>query len=400
MLRKILFVDDDPILRFAVEKHLATYREHFSTVVAEDGFDALKKLQKMPFSLVVLDLIMPRMDGLSLVNHMRGKYPDIPIVIISGMPLEKMQQLAAATDIIDYLTKPFKAEELATIIMKTLRKEAEGGIMHDVSPAVFLQFMEMDAKTCTIRILDKTSKQGGILYFIDGRLVDARISDLQGIDAALKVFTWDAATIFLRNDCPPRKDLINSGLQPIIMKAAGMKDESDDSLYLDDDDDQEEEDDAAPVTSLLADDSALDDLILPDDYHQPQLFLTEAAQKKAAKDDSGTKGQSPSPFDDLRSLLEKTAGIRCSDGDVYHDETMDNVLLLLNTLGAHSQFGNFQVSYMATGKTRDQLLLPGRPATIVTLPSGCPRDEIIEILRTYTATALTEPGPSRTKHKA
>ncbi len=387
MLRKILFVDDDQILRSAVENHLATYSEHFLAVIAGDGFEAVKKLKNMPFSLVVLDLIMPRMDGMSLVSHIRDKYPDIPIVIISGMPIEKMRQLATATDIIAYLSKPFQAEELVGIIMNTLRKEATGGIMHDVSPAVFLQFMEMDAKTCTIRILDKASKQGGILYFIDGQLVDARISNLKGIDAALKVFTWDAASIFFRNDCPAREDTINSGLQPIIMKAAGMKDESGDSRFSDDDEDYKEDDNAdeTPKTSQQPDDFTLNDLILPNDFHQPpRPFDNKAATgvKVSSQDGDKTAGRIASPFDEIRNLLAKVAEIQCESDDIRLDETMNKVVLQLNTLGANSQFEKFQVGYIATGKAHDRILLPGQPATIINVQPSCPRDKIIELLRT------------------
>ncbi|MBU1567870.1 MAG: response regulator [Proteobacteria bacterium] len=385
MLRKILFVDDDQILRYAVEQHLATYREHFSTIIASDGFDAVKKLKKMPFSLVILDLIMPRMDGMSLINHLRDEYPDIPIIIISGVPREKMQQLAAATDIIAYLSKPFQTDELVAIIMNTLREEAAGGIMHDVSPAVFLQFMEMDTKTCTIRIIDKVSKQGGILHFIDGQLVDARIGDLKGIDAALKVFTWDAATIFLRNDCPPREDTINSGLQPIIMKAAGMKDESDDSQFSDDDEDYNEDEDEdekdTPETSQLTTGYTLDDLVLPNDYDPPPAGVNTTATGVSSKDYAKAKGQVTSSLDDLRDLLDKVAGIQCSRDDIHHDETMNKVVVHLKALGVHSQFGNFQVGYIATGKACDHILLPEQPAIIVNIQPDSPRDKIIELLR-------------------
>lgn len=332
MLRMILFVDDDQDLRCAVEKHLATYGEHFSTVVASDGFDAVKKLKMMPFSLVIADLIMPRMDGMSLVSHMRDHYPDIPIVIISEMTAEKMQHLTEASGIVACLSKPFQADELVTTIMSTLRNEAAGGIMHEVSPAVFLQLMEMDAKTCTIRILDKKSKQGGILYFQDGKLLDARIGEEQGINAALKVFTWDAVTIFLRNDCPPMEDRIHSGLQPIIMKAAGMKDESDDPEF-------------------------------PDDNSKAEV-------------------ETALPLDDLVNLLEKETGIPCNPDHIQHDQTLDKVVLQLAELGAGSQIGNFQVGYIATGKAFDRILLPGHPPAVVTVPPDSPRDKILEVFRT------------------
>ncbi len=371
MLRKILFVDDDQDLRCAVEKHLATYGEHFSTVLASDGFDAVKKLKMMPFSLVIADLIMPRMDGMSLVSHMRDHYPDIPIVIISEMTAEKMQHLAEASGIVACLSKPLQADELVATIMSTLRKEAAGGIMHEVSPAFFLQLMEMDAKTCTIRILDKKSKQGCILYFLDGKLLDARIGEEQGINAALKVFTWDAVTIFLRNDCPPMEDRIHSGLQPIIMKAAGMKDESDDPEFSDDD--------TAPAPFTPA--NAQDGLVLPDDF--PASSIVEKGVKALSSDDHGkAEVQTALPLDDLVNLLEKEAGIPCNPDHIQHDQALDKVVLQLAELGAGSQIGNFQVGYITTGKAFDRILLPGHPPAAVTVPPDSPRDKILEVLRT------------------
>jgi CheY-like chemotaxis protein len=378
MLRKILFVDDDKILRFAVEKHLEIYSDHFTTITAIDGFDAVQKLKKIPFSLVVLDLIMPRMDGVSLVSHIRDNYPDIPIIVVSGMPIEKMNALVTAKGVVAYLSKPFQADELVSTIMSTLRKEAEGGIMHEVSPAVFLQLMEMDAKSCTIRILDKVSEQGGILYFIDGQLVDARINELKGIDAALSIFTWDTATIFLRNDCEPREDIINSGLQPIIMKAAGMKDESD-----------KPEDPTKPESpgavegkkpSPSADSGELDDLVLPDDFPSPMLFDKAAAAPTSPQDGNGSE-QDGSQIESLRNMLEKAAGVQCKRDDFQRSESIDKVIGNLTKLGAKLRFGNFQVGYIASGKSTDRILLPGQPNTAVNVQPDCPRDTIVELFR-------------------
>jgi CheY-like chemotaxis protein len=369
MLRKILFVDDDRILRAAFEQILAGYREHFSAVMANDGFEAVQLLKKLPFSLVILDLVMPRMDGISLLKHIRDNYPDIPVVIISGMPLEKMHQLATTDGIVAYISKPFQADDLISTIMATLRKEAEGGTMHDVSPAVFLQFMEMDAKTCTIRVLDKVSQQGGILYFIDGQLVDARVGELTGMDAALEVFTWDAVTIFLRNTCPPRKDIINSGLQPIIMKAAGMKDESED-------DDQDTGDSQGPVPAPPAIASDLDDLVLPEDFPAPPAFPDLEAVELRLDEEGTDAGQNK----ELIDLLRKGVEIHCSPSDIQNDPALNMALLQLNALGASSQFGEFRVGYIATGGKTDRVILPGQPATVVQVQPNCPKDKIIDLL--------------------
>jgi len=209
MVRKVLFVDDDQIMLLAIEKRFATYSDYFTMIMANDGFEAVQKLKETSVSLIVLDLKMPRMDGMSLLSHTREKYPDIPVIIVSGYRTAEMYKLAKAKGVIAYISKPFQVDDLGKIIMSTLQKEADGGIMHKVSPTVFLQLMEMEAKSCTIRILDKNSEMGGILYFKEGRLLDVRVGDTHGLEAAYRVFTWEDATIFIQNECPERKNQEN-----------------------------------------------------------------------------------------------------------------------------------------------------------------------------------------------
>jgi CheY-like chemotaxis protein len=233
MVRNVLFVDDDQIMLLAIEKRFASFSDYFSIVKANDGFEAVQKLKDTSISLIVLDLKMPRMDGMSLLSHAREKYPDIPVIIVSGYRTAEMYKLAKAKGVIAYISKPFQVDDLGKIIMSTLQKEADGGIMHNVSPTVFLQLMEMEAKTCTIRILNKKTGMGGILYFIDGSLLDARVGEVKGLDAAYKLFGWDDVTIFIQNECAPIENVINSPLQPIIMKAVGMKDEEEEPVVPD-----------------------------------------------------------------------------------------------------------------------------------------------------------------------
>ncbi len=226
MIRKILVVENDQILRMALQKRLAACRDSFSVITAADGFEATKELEKFPFSLLVTEMIMPRMDGMSLIAHVREHYPDLPIIVASTALAPEIEEKLKAGSVLSCLKKPIRADELITPIKGSLRREADGGIIYDVSPTVFLQLMEMDAKTCSILVLDKASGKGGIVHFVDGRLVDAWVGGRRGIDAACEVFTWEVVTLFIHNGCSPRKNTINSDLQPIIMKAASMRDEA------------------------------------------------------------------------------------------------------------------------------------------------------------------------------
>lgn len=336
MVRNILFVDDDAILCNAVAKSLAQYRESFAVVTACDGFEAVQQLKKIPVSLVILELIMPRMDGMSLVNHLYQHYPDIPALIISAMDELQLQEMAKANGVIGHLKKPFQADKLVAVINSALQHEAAGGIMHDISPPVFLQLMEMDAKSCTIRIINKTTQRGGILYFQEGVLLDARVGELHGIDAAYEVFSWDSATIFMRNECEPRENTINSELTPIIMKAVGMKDESE-----------------SPEPEDSSDDP-------PD---KVRAGLEQTAIPTTARIE----------------LLKKGIGLELGLKKCFQNAQMTQAVKQLAEIGKKKSYGAFDYAYIRHNKTH-RIVLSGQPPTVLEIVPKCSPNKIIDLL--------------------
>jgi CheY-like chemotaxis protein len=387
MVRKVLFVDDDQIMLLAVEKRFTAYSDYFTMIMANDGFEAVQKLKETSVSLIVLDLKMPRMDGMSLLSHTREKYPDIPVIIVSGYRTAEMYKLAKAKGVIAYISKPFQVDDLGKIIMSTLQKEANGGIMHNVSPTVFLQLMEMEAKTCTIRILEKKSGKGGILYFADGKLLDARVGEIQGLDAAYRVFTWEEVTIFIQNECATRKNTINSDLQPIIMKAVGMKDE------------EEDEENLPPVMSVAAEREVqadlhdeLGSLDLPDEFFNSEEMEELGAPIPAFEPQQKTASPATvkpvevskkARIEEIRNTLYREVGKNCGLEDIYHDESMGNVLEFLTELGAMFNFGRLKVGYIDNGRESDRIVLPGEPNIVLQVSQKCPQDKIIQVLNQY-----------------
>jgi CheY-like chemotaxis protein len=405
MVRKVLFVDDDQIMLLAVEKRFSVYSDSFTMLMANDGFDAVQKLKEASISLIVLDLKMPRMDGMSLLSHTREKYPDIPVIIVSGYRTAEMYKLAKAKGVIAYISKPFQVDDLGKIIMSTLQKEADGGIMHNVSPTVFLQLMEMEAKTCTIRILEKKTKKGGILYFVEGNLLNARVGELQGLDAAYRVFTWEEVTIFIQNECNLQENYINSELQPIIMKAVGMKDEEEDlqssaeELYENQDVIASESESELELETSF--DEELGNLDLPEEFFDSEELgdpiTTQPPPQGAVKPPLApippmvAKASKPlqpqvrkkSRLDEIREILYREVGEKCGLEDIYHDESMGNVIEFLNELGSMFDFGKLKVGYIDNGTESDRIVLPGKPSTVLQLSQKCPRDKIIRVLNKY-----------------
>ena len=123
------------------------------------------------------------------------------------------------------MEKPFIVEALAEKISATLQKESEGGILQTVPLDMFLQLVEMEQKTCTIRIVNKISKAIGVLFFQSGELMDARIKDVKGITAAYEIFSWEKVTLSIQDACVVKKKQIKDDLQAILMEAMRLKDE-------------------------------------------------------------------------------------------------------------------------------------------------------------------------------
>ena len=362
MIRKVLFVDDDQIMLLALQKRLEKYNDTFSIILAEDGFEAVRKLKENSVSLVVLDLKMPRMDGVSLLSHISGKYPDIPVIIISGYRTEEMHRLSREKEVVAYISKPFQIDDLAKVILSTLRREAEGGTLHNVSPVVFLQLMEMESRTCTIRLIDRATEKGGVLFFREGQLCDARVDQVKGINAAYIIFTWEDVTLFIRNECPVDANVINSSLQPIIMKAVGMKDEQVTEIP--------EDDDLPEVGDLIDEEQPPEmEVILQRDEGTVSVVYEEPVYEKPA-------------IDKVRDLLLREIGDRCGLEDIYHDSKADEIIHSISELGAMFNFGLLKAGYIDRGKTIDEVILPGEPAIVIKVNPKCPQDRILQVLST------------------
>jgi len=123
MKEKILVVDDEPFIRDILKTVL---QEHYDIDEAADGEDALEKLKKHQFSLVILDYKMPKKDGLEVCRQIRkdSLYLHTPVIMLTGKgeTQDKIAGLEAGVD--DYIIKPFEPEELLARVKMVLRRSA------------------------------------------------------------------------------------------------------------------------------------------------------------------------------------------------------------------------------------------------------------------------------------
>jgi two-component system alkaline phosphatase synthesis response regulator PhoP len=117
---RILVVEDDEAIRIAVEEKLTI--EGYAVVSAGDGEEARDRLADEPPDLVLLDLMLPKLDGIEVLKWLRRLWPELPVLILSakGQEEEKVAGLRAGAD--DYLAKPFGIKELMARIEALLRR--------------------------------------------------------------------------------------------------------------------------------------------------------------------------------------------------------------------------------------------------------------------------------------
>jgi two-component system, OmpR family, response regulator MprA len=146
---RILVVDDEPAVREAVERALRL--EGHDVLLAGDGVEALQTLDSRPPDALVLDVLMPRVDGLELCRRLRGRGDRTPVLMLTARDAvsDRVAGLDAGAD--DYLVKPFALEELLARVRALLRRAAPGS---DKSPLRFAD-LELDPLAHEVRRGDR-----------------------------------------------------------------------------------------------------------------------------------------------------------------------------------------------------------------------------------------------------
>lgn len=118
--KTLLLVDDEPDLRESLSIRLKA--SGYRVVTAGDGLEALKKARSLQPDLILLDLMLPKMDGYKVARLLKfdGRFSRIPILILSARGQDRDKELAHSAGADDYLVKPFSSEELLARIGKLL----------------------------------------------------------------------------------------------------------------------------------------------------------------------------------------------------------------------------------------------------------------------------------------
>jgi two-component system response regulator AtoC len=123
--KQVLIVDDEPNLRKILSAQLS--RDGYDVLTAEDGEEGLSILHEHHIDIVITDLKMPKVDGMTLLRQAHAEDPDLPIVMITAHGTVDTAVEALKIGAFDYLTKPFDKDEVRQIVAKALKTRQLAG---------------------------------------------------------------------------------------------------------------------------------------------------------------------------------------------------------------------------------------------------------------------------------
>ena len=205
---KILVVDDEEYIRDVIVTYLNN--EGYQTDQAEDGNDAFNMLSKNKYDLMVLDIMMPDMDGFTLLSKLDNKIPTI-ILSARGEEVDKLTGFDKGID--DYLCKPFSPKELVArckAILNRVSTKMDNYCYNDL----FINFLEHSI-TINDKEIDLTPKEFELLeYFIKNKKIaikrESLLKYIWGYDFYGDDRTIDTHIKMLRNHLGEYRDLIET----------------------------------------------------------------------------------------------------------------------------------------------------------------------------------------------
>ncbi len=154
---RVLYVEDEKFLAEAVKHNLE--KQDIDVDLAFDGEDGLKKAVDSIYDCIVLDVMLPKMSGIEILERLREKKITTPVIMLSALSEveDKVRGLNCGAD--DYLAKPFKTAELVARIMAVVRRPAE---MQDQ----VLKFLDLDFNVTEKQLngVSLTSKESEIVH--------------------------------------------------------------------------------------------------------------------------------------------------------------------------------------------------------------------------------------------
>ena len=226
---KILLVDDDQDFLEVYWEILKTLPSGPGVHTASTGARALAMLESEPFNLLIVDLNMPKMDGLQVIAIARRKYPALRVVVWTCIADEQFRARAYGMGVDQYWQKPASEQErqhFLDSIDSLLERESHNGFRGVQSKSLvdLIQLECLSQNSTTLKITQ--GSQTGRIWIESGELFDAEADDLKGEAAFRKILSWKTGNFELQPVEHTRQRAIFSSYQALLLEMAQAIDEA------------------------------------------------------------------------------------------------------------------------------------------------------------------------------
>jgi FixJ family two-component response regulator len=351
MIPQVLIVDPDQGVLESARISFEQYGKIFQLLTASTAADAALALNNESLSLLVVDVDTSSVNGPPFLDYVTRRYPLLP-VIVTGQP-ESLN--ASAQEVgrryLACLRKPFEVHHLAEKVLVAIDWEADGGTLHDISTFIVPQMIEIEKKTCAVKVTRLSSFRHGILFFSDGVLIEAFCEGETGEAAAYTILSWDKVKVVINNSCSVRERRIHSPVSAILLEAMRLRDES------------EEE----------ASEGAGQDR--PGEPRQDKKTRKADGDPPPSKEAPAERVRAASVANTLLQTLARTRGVE----DVYQDNMWDAFTEASARLGRAFSTGAPRLVFVSGDRLdSDLILLPAKRTVVVTIDKLSRRDDMIE----------------------
>ena len=214
-MKKILIVDDEQGIRENLKMYLEyTENDGFEVTCASDGLEAVKLCENQNFDLVIMDIMMPKMDGMTALKEIR-KTQNVPVIVLSarGEEYDKLFCFEMGAD--DYVTKPFSAKEVVARVKAILNRSGRSVEKERDTRTFGGLVIDFEGRNVIVdkKKVDMTPKEYEVLFFLvrnEGKAVSREklLSNVWGFDFYGDDRTVDTHIKMLRSNLGPYRNCI------------------------------------------------------------------------------------------------------------------------------------------------------------------------------------------------
>ena len=223
---KILVVDDEPKIREVIREYAEF--SGYEVVEAEDGMSAIGLCKLNDYDLIIMDVMMPKLDGFSACKEIK-KIKDVPVIMLSARGEEYDKLFGFELGVDDYIVKPFSPKELMARINAVLSRFKAASHSHQTTLKFDGLEINIPARTVSVdgKKVELTPKEYDLLfYLVENKNIalsrDKLLSDIWGYDFFGDDRTIDTHIKNLRNSLGPYRDYI------VTLRGVGYKFEYED----------------------------------------------------------------------------------------------------------------------------------------------------------------------------